>query len=446
MGWCFICFAAASMFFCCFSSSMKLCCVTTSATATRVAYAIMFTLSSITAWVMLAGSIGERLNSQRQFTGEIAECEIGDSAQQCGARWSQLAVLRIMFAAFLFFGFMGIMMCGVKNSRDVRSSWQNGFWFWKVAMWIGLTVAAFFIHNDWFVKYWGYFGLVGAFIYMIIQGVYVVLFSHAWAARFKSDDPGRSATTVPLGTLLSLLFILIITVVLYIYYTYGESRGGCERNKVIISINFLLFLVMLIAGVKSTVDETRGLLQPAVISAYTTYLTWSAVSQTTDRCLPDDNDPSDWLTLVVGFLLALIVIINASTMYINSAAVEADQVESSTTTDDNGDKVTVIKMYTPRDNEVAMVQYVWWAFHWQIALACCFMQNVLTNWATIRTSDGGTASAEVDSGDSTAPIWIQAVAGYIVVAIYLWDVLGPVCGPMCCPNRTWESNDKSTRL
>lgn len=36
-------------------------------------------------------------------------------------------------------------------------------------MWIGLTVAAFFIHNDWFVKYWGYFGLVGAFIYMIIQ-------------------------------------------------------------------------------------------------------------------------------------------------------------------------------------------------------------------------------------------------------------------------------------
>lgn len=131
---------------------------------------------------------------------------------------------------------------------------------------------------------------------------------------------------------------------------------------------------MLIAGVKSTVDETRGLLQPAVISAYTTYLTWSAVSQTTDRCLPDDNDPSDWLTLVVGFLLALIVIINASTMYINSAAVEADQVESSTTTDDNGDKVTVIKMYTPRDNEVAMVQYVWWAFHWQIALACCFMQ------------------------------------------------------------------------
>jgi hypothetical protein len=55
--------------------------------------------------------------------------------------------------------------------------------------------------------------------------------------RFKSDDPGRATTTVPMCTLFSIIFIITINVVLYVYYTYGDSRGGCERNKVIISIN-----------------------------------------------------------------------------------------------------------------------------------------------------------------------------------------------------------------
>eukprot|EP00037_Helgoeca_nana_P037549 m.16515 g.16515 ORF g.16515 m.16515 type:complete len:445 (+) comp9035_c0_seq1:52-1386(+) len=440
MGVCFLCFAVLGTAMCCCSSSMKLCCVTTSASATRIAYAIMFTVSSLVSWVMLAGEIGERLNSQRRFTGEIAECESGDNAQQCGARWSQLAIFRIMFGAFLFFIFMGLVMCGVKSSRDVRAAWQNGFWFFKLLLWIGLTVAAFFIPNVWFTESWGYIALAGAFLYMIIQGVYVILFAHAWAMRFKSDDPGRATTTVPMCTLFSIIFIITINVVLYVYYTYGDSRGGCERNKVIISINLVLSLIMFMSGMKSNAEATRGILQPALISSYTSYLTWSAVSQTTDRCLPNDNDPSDWLTLVVGFVLTLVVIVNASTMYIDPEAVKVDEAASSktTTTDENGDKVTVIQMYTPRDNEVNMVQYVWWAFHVQIALACCFMQNVLTNWSSIRTSGGGPSSAETSVGDSIAPIWIQAVAGYVVVAIYLWDVLGPMFGPVCCPNRTWD--------
>jgi hypothetical protein len=46
---------------------------------------------------------------------------------------------------------------------------QNGFWFFKLLLWIGLTVAAFFIPNVWFTESWGYIALAGAFLYMIIQ-------------------------------------------------------------------------------------------------------------------------------------------------------------------------------------------------------------------------------------------------------------------------------------
>eukprot|EP00038_Savillea_parva_P002532 m.115203 g.115203 ORF g.115203 m.115203 type:complete len:445 (+) comp10870_c0_seq5:321-1655(+) len=444
MVWFCLCCAAAGASFCC-SSSMQLCCVTTSATATRVAYAIMFTISSIVAWIMLAGSIGEKLNSQRKFTGDIAACESGDNDQQCAARWSQLAVFRIMFAAFLFFGFMGMLMCGVRNSRDVRAAWQNGFWFFKVMLWIGLTVAAFFIPNKWFSDAWGYIGLAGACIYMIVQGTSIILFAHAWAAQFKSDDQAirnRAGTTIPIGFMVATAFSFTVTVLLYVYYTYGDSRGGCERNKVLISMNLVLCILMYICGLASNVESTRGLLQPAVISAYTTYLTWSAVTQTTDRCLPTDNDPSDWLTLVIGFCLTLAIVLSASTVYPSEEALKAnaDAAEPQRDVDPNE------RLHPTIDNEYAMIQYIWWQFHWLIALACCFMQNVLTNWATIRTSDGGTTGAEVDAGDSVAPIWVQASAGYIVIAIYLWDVMGPSIGARLCPNRTFEPRDKRTYI
>eukprot|EP00038_Savillea_parva_P002529 m.115156 g.115156 ORF g.115156 m.115156 type:complete len:91 (+) comp10870_c0_seq2:321-593(+) len=90
MVWFCLCCAAAGASFCC-SSSMQLCCVTTSATATRVAYAIMFTISSIVAWIMLAGSIGEKLNSQRKFTGDIAACEVSHHGQcDTNAHWTLL--------------------------------------------------------------------------------------------------------------------------------------------------------------------------------------------------------------------------------------------------------------------------------------------------------------------------------------------------------------------
>ena len=111
------------------------------------------------------------------------------------------------------------------------------------------------------------------------MGGLVLLWAHAVAAKHK-EIPG---VAVPLIAFLCFAFDIAITVCLYVYYTYGDDRGGCTRNKTIISINLVLSVIMVVFGLLSQVDETRGLLQPLVLSAYTVYITWSAVSQTTDQ-------------------------------------------------------------------------------------------------------------------------------------------------------------------
>ncbi len=43
------------------------------------------------------------------------------------------------------------------------------WWGPKVLMVVGLAVAAFFIPNSFFLGFWGYVALIGAFVFIIIQ-------------------------------------------------------------------------------------------------------------------------------------------------------------------------------------------------------------------------------------------------------------------------------------
>lgn len=47
-----------------------------------------------------------------------------------------------------FFFIFTFIMFGVKSSRDARSQIQNGFWFFKYILVIGLVVGFFFIKNE----------------------------------------------------------------------------------------------------------------------------------------------------------------------------------------------------------------------------------------------------------------------------------------------------------
>ena len=70
--------------------------------------------------------------------------------------WGQLGVYRVFFAVAVFHALLALIMIGVKSSRDVRASLQNGMWAIKLLVLVGLMVGAFFIHNSFYIgACWG---------------------------------------------------------------------------------------------------------------------------------------------------------------------------------------------------------------------------------------------------------------------------------------------------
>jgi uncharacterized membrane protein len=82
---------------------------------------------------------------------------------------------------------MALLMIRVKNSSDFRAGIQDGWWLFKLVGIVGITVAAFFIPNEFFVVF-GWIALFGAGGFIIIQLVYLIEFAYTWYARTHTHD------------------------------------------------------------------------------------------------------------------------------------------------------------------------------------------------------------------------------------------------------------------
>lgn len=67
---------------------------------------------------------------------------------ECDAMVGYHAVYRVCFAMTVFFVLFAVLMINVRTSRDGRSKIQNGFWFFKYLILIGIMVGAFYFPQD----------------------------------------------------------------------------------------------------------------------------------------------------------------------------------------------------------------------------------------------------------------------------------------------------------
>ena len=136
---------------------------------------------------------------------------------------------------------------------------------------------------------------------------------------------------------------------------------------------------------------TSGVLQSGVVITYTTYLTWSSVSDSPSAC--SDVGGSSTATVVLGAILTFLAVgysalrtSSASQMgklgmsqSDDSKAVLLDDNEGG---EDDGDEEQGGQRVV--DNEKHGVLYSWTFFHLVFALASLYIMMVLTDWAVIR--------------------------------------------------------------
>lgn len=186
-----------------------------------------------------------------------------------------------------------------------------------------------------------------------------------------------------------------------------------------------------------------GLLQSSVITIYTMYLTWSAMTNEPDRrCNPSllsiigynsttiltQGQVVQWWDAqgIVGLVLFLLCVLYSSIRTSNNSQVNKLMLTS--------DESTLIEDGMPRsdgslddgddvhraiDNERDGVTYSYSFFHFMLFLASLYIMMTLTNWYSPDSS--------YETMTSKWPsVWVKISSSWIGIVLYVWTLVAPL--------------------
>ncbi|CAI2164022.1 5805_t:CDS:2 [Funneliformis geosporum] len=441
--------------------------------AARVAYAMMLLLNSIIAWIMMSDWVAKKLEKKMHSTLHLNCPE--------GSCFGVLTVHRICFALSLFHFILGVLVLGVRDTRNPRFEIQNGWWGPKVFFWISLLIGTFFIPNDFF-SFWGnYVSLIGATIFILVGLILLVDFAHTWSEKCldKYDQSKDNNWKIILigSTLLMYAGAILMTSFMYEFF----AGSGCTVNQFIISFNLVLCVFGILLCIQPKVQEGNprsGLSQASMVVIYCTYLILSAVANepSHDMCNPLKSPHKTRKTSIVfGSLFTFLAIVystsrtasqgkallmkylSSSDYHYNYRRVNCDDnhyvaddfrdmiplvnnepkeeqtlplkhfqddydVERGILSDKEEEKVS----YDPVDDEKHDVAYNYVFFHFIFAIAAMYVAMLLTNWNTI-TITGNEKLVAI--GQSFTIVWVKVISSWICFLLYCWSLLAPVLFP-----------------
>ncbi|CAD5231551.1 unnamed protein product [Bursaphelenchus xylophilus] len=422
--------ACASSMACCFgSAACQLCCAfcptSKNSTMTRISYAFMLLLGTVVACLMLSPWIQEKIANADWF------CEKFDI--KCQQATGFQAVYRLCGGMASFFFIFMLMMLGVNSSKDARSHIQNGFWFFKYLLLVGLVVGFFFIRNEHLAGPMMWFGMVGGFLFILIQLILIVDWAHGlaegWMAAYEEND-SRACFAGLIGFVFGCYGLALVGIVfMFIWYTTG---GGCGLPIFIITFNIILCLLVSVISILPKVQErmpNSGLLQSSFLTMYTMYLTWSALINNPDHtCNPSlvniirngtspDQDPHAFATPLPANSIISLLIFFACLLYVTirtSSNTALGKITGDSDVDEEAGRVY--------DNEQEEVAYSYSFFHFIFGLASLYVMMTLTSWYK---PDNDLSHLN----SNMASLWVKVVSSWLCVIIYAWTLLAPAFFP-----------------
>jgi len=411
--------------------------------------------------------------------------------------YGTMSVYRASFALAVFHAIFALVMIGVATTRDKRHSFQHSWWSVKLLVLAGILIGAFFIPNTVFVPY-GWVALVGSGLFILIQLVLLVDFAHtlneSWIGYYeKSEGEGKGWLALLLGSTFVLYAASLVGVVLmYVYFT--DNPKGCWFNPMFITLNLILCAAVSLFSIHPGLQAKNpriGLLQSAVVTAYCTYLVWSALSSqpATMQCssFPLTSGPhEDSFSMIAGLVMTFLALVYSAFRASGEGAkitmddparkallaampadekpksrksrraVNSDDKEgkpSKTITDPEAQKEQAApdsdaerSAEDPETEESAdevdsdderagepaerNVSYNYSFFHVTFALAAMYLAMVLTNWESVSVFTGDTSGANtilVDQG--MVSVWVKVISSWLTLILYTFSMLAPICFP-----------------
>uniref|UniRef100_A0A9J7YYH4 Serine incorporator 1 n=1 Tax=Cyprinus carpio carpio TaxID=630221 RepID=A0A9J7YYH4_CYPCA len=408
---------------------------------TRIMYAFILLLGTIIACVMLSPGVEQQLNRIPGFCSGGAGSSIPgiEANVQCEIFLGYKAVYRVCCGMSLFFLAFSLLTINVKNSRDPRAAIHNRFWIFKIAAMVAVTVGAFYIPEGPFTRMWFVVGSCGAFCFILIQLVLLIDFAHSWNESWvdKMEKENRKRWYIALLSVTGVNYILSFTAAVLCYNIYAQPEG-CMLNKFFICFNMLLCVIASALSVLPRIQEYQprsGLLQSSIMTLYTMYLTWSAMTNEPDRtCNPrlisifqQITSSTVWWDAqsIVGLAIFVLCILYSSIRSSNTSQVnKLTLAAKDTTVVDESYTVSLeiaeeVKTPIVEDNERDTVQYSYAFFHFMLFLASLYIMMTLTNWYS--------PDADYSAMTSKWPaVWVKISSSWVCLSLYSWSLVAPM--------------------
>lgn len=309
------------------------------------------------------------------------------------------AVYRISLGMMIWFLLIMLGNC-------CSQKFHTGLWGMKITSLLIITTGLFFspiVGQNGYIQ----FARIVSALFLISQLVYFVDAAYHWNAYFADRAYGdhfeENKNWVALA-LMTCFFIMLgvafANILMFIVYNY------CTRQPLFIGLT--LFLIIVATTSQLNIDDTdSSLVTSCIVSAYATYLCWSAVSA--DECNPEQKSSEEqkWLAFGLSALSLIWSCYSAGTRDMTRKPL-ANEIEYSDEDNEEEDQEEEII------DEQSMI-----LFHASMATGAVYMSMLLTNWGTIA------------GHHSAAQMWVSIVSQWVSMALYAWTLVAP----KCCPNR-----------
>ncbi|MGH0153618.1 UNVERIFIED_CONTAM: hypothetical protein FKN15_026902 [Acipenser sinensis] len=322
---------------------------------------------------------------------------------RCCPNSKNSTVTRLIYAFILL---LGTMVSCIMLAPGIEQQLK------KIAAIIAVTVGAFYIPEGPFTRAWFVIGTFGAFCFILIQLVLLVDFAHSWNESWVDKmEEGNSRCW---------------------YAGLGQPEMEAQPRS--------------------------GLLQSSIITLYTMYLTWSAMTNEPDRsCNPSllsiieqiaaptvvpanrtvvitgDETPAPHQSLqwwdaqsIVGLVIFILCILFSSIRSSNNSQVNKLTLSTNdsvmlddTAAGGSGDLEDGNGPRRVEDNERDAVQYSYSFFHFMLCLASLYIMMTLTNWYS--------PDADYKTMTSKWPaVWVKMTSSWVCLVLYVWTLIAPV--------------------
>eukprot|EP00347_Sterkiella_histriomuscorum_P000209 403376766 len=340
------------------------------------------------------------------------------------------AVLRMSFVLFIFHM---IVLLTILPRISCSSIFHDGCWFFKFLFVIGLYIAVFWIPDNF---YWGWAHLarIVSGLYLIIQVILLITVAYTLNDKMVSHyENGNTCLGITLvgSTVIITCGTIAFTVMKYVWFHGCGGTIGITTYTLVVCI---LFYVLVLLRTR----KDASIFTSSIVSAYITYLSWSAQASLPDEeCNPFLTDGGNLAAqILVGGFFTFSSLLGISLMSNDAKDVKGSEEQkigqgakyiiAEDTEESNPNNLSSIEVNgqqkTAEELAIFPVTRATIVFQIIMLIATLYYPMLITNWGDPQINNDRSNFFQAN----WISFWVKLTSQWICIILYTFSLVAPL--------------------